>query len=377
MYAVSNAFHQAVANGAKQKAMLIFPDLVFTDEDIDVDAGIECDDSFNLEKDVAIGQKTSNEIRFALFNDLRLLNDYEFGEFIATLGVKIGEDTYQQNGSVMVTTGYASYIGDSAQPYLRRNGRAMDVQPSFPVKSMLACEGKLWVFNGSGRYAVYNDQTGANITSLNPVNAFMLHKSMGWKGKGIYYNPTSRILFIWERYEFCPLGVFDAERPNIPDQIRIDMTCHDRMMKFEKDMPSAEELGISYPTTIGTLFVKMCKYVGVPYRTASFINSGATIDEEPSSFQNVTMRTVIGWIAEAACSNARFDRDGYLVMDWYRNTSQSYSEKDYQEFQVYWYATQAIDKLVNRSTASGEDSEAGSGDVGYLIQDNPLLEGAG
>ena len=89
------------------------------------------------------------------------------------------------------------------------------------------------------------------------------------------------------------------------------------------------------------------------------------------------MRDVIGWIAEAAGSNARFDRDGYLVMDWlHTNTGQVYAETDYSEFQPYWYQTPRVDKLYNRRTADGDEKIRGNGSEGYLIQDNPLLNGA-
>ena len=378
MYAVSQAFHTAVAEGKPQKAMLIFKDAVFTHEDIDVETGIEFDDTFNTENDLAIGKTPSNEIRFALFNDDRLLNNYEFGEFIATIGVLIGTDTYTQAGSVMLTTKYASYIGASKAPFLRRNGSAMRVQPSFAVKSLLAYDKKLWAFSETGQYAVYNDTNGENITSQNPVNAFMRNKAKGWAGKGIYYNNSTRILFIYEagerqRYEFCPLGVFDADRPNVPDQIRIEMDCLDRMQKFEKDMPSASELGVSYPTTIKTLYTKMCDYLGVPYKDENFINATAEIASEPEDFKNVTMRTVLGWIAEAAASNARFNRDGILVMDWIRSTDQTCTESDYSDYGPYWYETKKISKLCVKDTSESEDTEIGSGDNTYLIQDNPLL----
>jgi hypothetical protein len=177
-----------------------------------------------------------------------------------------------------------------------------------------------------------------------------------------------------KRYEFVPLGWFTAERPNAPDQIVIQMTCYDFMQKFDQDMPTKEALGISYPTTIGNLFVRMCEYAGVQYRTATFINSTAVIQKEPS-FGASTMRDVLKWIAEAAGSNARFDRDGYLIMDWLRQTGQTYNANSYREFNPYWYATKKVDKLYNRDTQAGGEQTYGTGDEGYLIQDNPLLKG--
>ena len=380
MYTCSDAFHEAVRNGNEQKALLIFKDCVFTDHDICVDNGIQFNDYFNKEKDIAIGQTPSNELTFSLFNDERFLNNYEFGDFLATLGVLLDTETYTQRGSVTVITKYATYIGNASRPFLTRNGNVIPNQPNFAVDSILAYDGKVWVFNNNGSYAVYNDKTGENITAKNKLNAFMKNKVKQWAGKGIYYNKESRILFIYEsgirkRYEFVPLGWFTAERPNAPDVIRMDFTCYDNMLKFDVDMPSATEMGLKYPTTISNLFVKMCDYLGVQYKSADFINSTATIRSKPDDFDNATMRDVLKWIAEAAGSNAKFNRDGQLELVWFRKTTQAYTANGYREFQPYWYTTKKVTKLHNRDTQGSSETAYGEGDEGYLIQDNPLLRG--
>lgn len=382
MYDASAAFHEAVRNGKEQKALLIFDDCVFTDEDISVDEGIEFHDYFNLEEDLSIGQTPSNEISFSLFNDDRLLNDYEFGDFLATIGALVGTDRYTQYGNVVVTTQYATYIGNGSYPYVMRSNTILPSQPSFPVTSIAAYDGNVYCFGNDGRYAVYDDASGANVTGSHPLNAFMRKKGAGWKGKGIYFNRNSRILFIYQggvrkRFEFVPLGWFTAERPKAPDVILIDLTCYDYMQKFEKDMPKAEELGMEYPATIGTLYDSICRYVGVEHIADSFINSGATIQEEPADFEKATMRDVLKWIAEAAGSNARFNRDGKLVLDWLRDTSQNYEATGYKEFNPYWYTTTKVTKVFNRDTQDNEDYTCGDGEEAYLIQDNPLLKGVG
>ena len=380
MYPVSQAFHDAVANDNEQKALLIFDDCVFTDVDISVDHGIEFHDYFNTEEDISIGQTPSNEISFGLFNDDRLLNDYGFGDFLATLGVFIGSEPYTHYGSVTMITNQATYVGGATYPYMMRNNMALSSQPSFPVVSLLGYDGKVWCFSSDGRHVVYDDATGANITSQNPLNNFMKNKSKTWNGKGMFYNKNSRILFMYEggtrrRFEFCPLGWFTAERPKAPDVILIDLTCYDWMQKFEKDMPADADLGLTWPSTIGNLFVKMCNYAGVAYKTDSFINSSAVVSKRPEDFDTATMRDVLKWIAEAAGSNARFDRDGKLVMDWLRQTGQVYTANGYSEFNPYWYETKKVTKLYNRDTAEGIDRMRGSGNECYLIQDNPLLKG--
>jgi hypothetical protein len=106
-----------------------------------------------------------------------------------------------------------------------------------------------------------------------------------------------------------------------------------------------------------------------------FINSTATITSEPDEFENTTMRQVLQWIAEAAASVLRFNRDGQLVFDWLRSTSLALDEGNYSEFAPYWYETKVIDKLYNRRTENGADNTVGTGENAYLIQDNPLLRG--
>lgn len=379
MYKCSDAFHEAVKAGKEQKALLIFGDCVFTDEDINVTNGIEFHDYFNTEDDLSIGQAVSNEISFSLFNDDRLLNDYEFGDFLATLGVLVQTKTYQQYGAVTVATSKAKYIGNLTSPYITRNGTAL-ASPGFPVKSIMCYDNKVYAFDAAGRYRVYNDSTGADITNQNKLNAFMQNKSKNWKGKGIFYNKDSRYLFIYESgdekiYEFCPLGVFTAERPNAPDVIQIDMTCYDFMQKFDEDMPSASKLKLSYPATIGALFKAMCDYLKVKFDQTEFINARATISAEPDDFSSATMRDVLKWIAEAAGSNARFNRDGVLQLVWLNETDQSYEANNYSEFDPYWYKTKKVTKLYNRDTQDVTDKTYGTGDECYVIQDNPLLKG--
>lgn len=381
MYQASNAFHQAVANGNHQIALLIFPDALFSSSDIDVDAGIEFNDYFNMEEDISIGQCLSNEISFCLFNDRRLLNDYGFGEFTATIGVQVGAEAAAFTGNCMIQDGADMYVGRDTSPYLRKNGSAMANAPAWPVKGLLSLDGKLFAFGANNNVKVYDEATGNVLDE--PVNAFMLDKAKrDIFGKGVRYDGGERELGIWKNgqkytYEFVPLGVFTADRPNVPDVIRIDMRCNDRMTELDKDWPGSAAMGISYPTTVGTLFEKICTYYNIPYRTSTFINSTATVGREPDEFESTTSRTVLKWIAEAAASNARIDRDGYMVLDWLKTTEQSYDENDYTDFGPYWYETQVVDKVYNRSTQDAGEKVKGTGEVGYLIQDNPLLKGVG
>lgn len=378
MYSASNAFHNAVKNDAHQIALLIFDDAVFTNDDIVVENGIEFNDYFNTDENLSIGQALSNEISFSIFNDPRLLNNYTFGDFTATIGAQIGNETIQQTGIVYAQSANHTYVAYNTTPYLKRDGVATSAQPGSKVVSILIYDGIVYCGLANGTVRAYKDSNGS--TQSVSMNNFMKAQLQKWAGKGIAYNAGTRMLKIWEgtklrTYEFVPLGKFTAERPNVPAVNVIDFTCYDFMQKFEKDMPSAETLGFSYPVTLGTLFEKMCNHVGVSYRSSSFINSGATIQKKPDAFDDATMREVMQWIAEAAASNARFDRDGYLVLDWIHDTDQEIDETGYSEFNPYWYETKTVNKLYNQASNGEYVNTYGSGSEGYLIQDNPLLEG--
>lgn len=378
MYTASTAFHEAVADGKPQMAILLFEDAVFTNQDIRVDNGVELNEYFNTDEDLSIGQTPSSELTFTLFNDEGYLDDYVFGEFLATLGVQLSETIAGYDTEVYLVCGNHTWTVEEDGMLIKRDGVAVSAQPENPVTCGMAYDGKVY-FMGANSGIVYTNSSGA-VDEETPINRFMKHKGFRLKGYGAYYNKNTRILKVYYNnrvttYEFVPLGIFTADRPNVPTVIEIDFTCYDRMQKFEIDMPSSTDLNISYPTTIGTLYTKMCDYVGVSYETATFLNSDADITSEPEEFSSNTMRKVLGWIAEAAASNARFDRDGVLKLDWVRTTTQELDESNYSSFEPYWYETEQVTKLYNRDTASGEDKTYGDGGVGYLIQDNPLLKG--
>lgn len=377
MYNVSNGFHAAIANGNEQKALLIFPDGFFTDEDIVVDRGIELNDNFNMEEDLSIGQATSNELHFSLVNEDRLLNNYEFGEFSAYIGVQTSTGTYSSSGTIYARNGSNTYVATSYYPYLTRNGSAMAQVPGSALTNIIIFNGMVYCFMRNGSVQVYNDSTGAAV--LTTVPAHMTERYKQATMTGMCFDKSTRLLKIWRggwlyTYEFCPLGCFIAKRPKAPDVIQIDMTCYDAMTKFDGDMST---VSVTYPITISSLFARICTEVGVEYILPNpFINGNAVISSKPKDFDNATIRDVLKWIAEAACANARINRDGKVILDWIRTgTGQVLGTGNYSEFTPYWYETKKVTKLYNRDIQGGTQTTYGSGTEGYLIQDNPLLRG--
>lgn len=228
--------------------------------------------------------------------------------------------------------------------------------PSAEIRfDMLNDEGQLEEFE----FGTFKAWLGARIDSGTPSNTAKTKTYTGTAYDGLY--------------EFTPLGVFVADRPAVVKKKILSITANDQMQLFDVDMPSATDLGLSYPTTLSNLFVKLCAYVGVPYKSATFLNSDVTVSAAPEDFEDATMREVLGWIAEAACSIARFDRDGNLEMAWFNVVNSVYDEHDYTDFTPTWYETKAIDGLHVRNSNSETETSLGLSNNNYLIQDNPFL----
>lgn len=177
-------------------------------------------------------------------------------------------------------------------------------------------------------------------------------------------------------YAFSPLGVFYAEKPNVLIKKTISVTAYDQMLLLETDMPSAETLGITYPTTIADIYEAICTHLNITASSSQFLNYDLVVSAEPKELSKAKIREVIGWIAECACSIARFNRDGGLEFAWFVNPDVSYSEANYSDFVYSWYQTKAIDGLYCRDTDTSTDTIEGDDKTNnYLILDNPFLKG--
>ena len=228
--------------------------------------------------------------------------------------------------------------------------------PSAEIQfTMLNDEGQLANFE----FGTFKAYLGAKITSGTPAASAKTVMFSGTRWNGLY--------------EFSPLGTFNAQRPGIVRKLMIDVDANDQMILFDVDMPSKAALGITYPITLANLAIAMCAYVGVSLKTDSFLNSDLVVSDEPDQFKNATMREVLAWIAEAACSNARFSRNGLLEFVWFNPVNKTYNESNYSDFTPTWYETKAIDGLHIRNADSTTEYTIGTGDNAYMIQDNPFL----
>ena len=120
MVTLSTKMQNAIAAGAPQRFMLEFPDsqgrygasyvTIFSNEEISVSAGVRMDAAFNSDQELTIGSCPSTEIQFTLLNDKRQLENFNFGECKAYMGVKIEAPATSQSKNVEFDDGLYEFI---------------------------------------------------------------------------------------------------------------------------------------------------------------------------------------------------------------------------------------------------------------------------
>lgn len=407
----SDAFHGAVKAGEKQRVLLHFldDDLHLTNDDITA-SGIHYENYFCPEEELAIGLTQSSEISFSIFNENHRFSNMSFGEFTASIGTVTSRSRYEKTGNVCVEYSGDKISGNREYPYLWVNGIAIGEQPNFPIESILVADGVVYCVGNNGEYAAYRKMDfGVGQWGSVSQNTWNQMYAMTWydamlvqAADGQYHQYANaeipaimidsikryadrRIGLVVERadtitdylpdgvketYTYVKLGTFFAERPAKTKVNIISVEGHDAMSLFDV---STEQMPITFPITLKELLNNVCKFVGVSHKVGSFINDDIELDESSDIFQNTTARDVVGFIAEAACANAKFDHDGDLYFAWWSESDLVIDENDYAEFVPFEYTVKQIDRLQVRNSDSDIGILVGSGTNGYVIQENPFL----
>lgn len=103
--------------------------------------------------------------------------------------------------------------------------------------------------------------------------------------------------------EWCPLGVFFVSRRYIRGKYA-SIICYDKMYSLDMDYTCS----LSVPTTTSALLREICSNNGI---TCSNYGEDFEVKKIPS---DCTVKDVIGYIAALNYCNAKFNRDGSLVL---------------------------------------------------------------
>ena len=433
MIQASNAFHEAVTSGAKQRALLYFYDqgVYLTNDDLVIDS-LSGSEMFNPDEDLRLGSCSSATIDFSIFNEDGRFNGFGFGRFKAYTGVMVDSGTYNHEGLVTAVYSGNTIVGSDTKPYLKINGAAPEDQPLSPVKGILVYNNTLYCLLADDSYWAYRFATstwedyevytwealeastwgeiegdsGGADTDFNVGHLWQDWDQTTWADMkaytwnelrnadtiqpilralaaryienniGVVVNNERNIDFYfsngtYESYEYLSRGVFIADRPVRVKSRIIEVSGYDLMTLFDKDMSDFE---ISYPATAIQILDAVCVYCGVTNNVnPNFLGHDLTFEEDPLIWQNVTARQVVSWIAEAAGRNARINKDGGLEFVWFTETGLTIDENNYVEFLPYEYVVHQIDKLQIRNSNSDIGVLIGEGTNGYIIQENPFL----
>lgn len=408
----SAAFHAAIKNGAKQRALIYFYDdgLWLTNDDI-VSGGITYENDFCAEEDMTIGLTSCANISFSIFNEKHRLDYMKFGKFRASIGVVTETGTYTPEGNVTIIYGEDTISGHEEYPYVRVNGTAPNDQPDFPIKSILVMNESIYCLGDNEKFIVYKRTSSkdakwgdidgytwrivASMTwgslrkvssdegtsyykdSLGQINKLMLVTSERYVNRqiGIVVKSDDTIIDYLpngktETYTYVDLGLFYADRPAKTKTNIVSIDGYDGMSKFEV---STENMPITFPITLYGLLDTVCGFVGIEHKVKSFENHDITLTEATDIFKNTTAREVLGFISEAAGVNAKIDYDGKLMFAWWSDTDLVLGESDYSTFVPIEYTVKPIDRLQIRNSDTDIGVLVGSGTNGYVIQENPFL----
>ena len=175
-----------------------------------------------------------------------------------------------------------------------------------------------------------------------------------------------------DNFEYITLGIFKGERPEKVRGKLINFSAYDRMVYFDI---SAEDFitGLTFPTTLGEIYQKLCSFVGVNPVSLTFINSDKQFTFNPFSSADYTAREILAWIAEAAGAYARFNPSGNVELTWFTNKSHTILRTDRFEMSESEFTTPAIDKLEVYNSYGDQLVTSGTGSNTYVISDNPFL----
>lgn len=168
------------------------------------------------------------------------------------------------------------------------------------------------------------------------------------------------------KVEYVPLGRFNIDYD--PRQRNtIELKAIDNMINLDKPYSLSK---LSYPATLYQIYVDICNVADVSIGTTNFINKDYIVNKRPEG--DLSLRDVLGYVAELTGSFARMNRNGALELKWYTPTGLTLNPSNRFDFKP-------SDDLVRIKgiMATVEDKTYLSGNEDYAIDltENPLLQG--
>ena len=373
-YAVSQDFKTKIKDGiTPQKIALVFSDLYFTDEDIEQN-GVSISETFSTDEHLSFGACPSAVLSFGVIAK-SLLSGYEFGDCSAYIGVQTSTASFTMPSGTNAYVVIGANVWTATASGVFVNGARIS---SGKFNSLL--------YDGTDLYAFGSTFSLKINPSDNSFVTYLPHKFMAQKmltPHSIAVITSGGVITgasVWTSdsligYEFCPMGVFEVEKPKktVGEVVTIQ-DAYDHMKWFDVD--ATEFLGsLTYPKTLSQIYVALCNYIGVPYASATFPYSTVSYANSPFSDTSCTCRDILSWIAERARKVAKFDRIGRLSLEWVGSAvaeSLTTSDIGMDDYDCSEYHTEAVTGVLLKST-SGTSLSFGSMDNPYSVMGNPFI----
>ena len=381
MLNVSEAFRTAIRNGAPQRALLRFSNATFGNSDISITGGgIRLTEIINGDTNLHYGLCSSARLEVSLLNSFGQLEDFEFGEFRASLGVLTKTEMlpYDSWSFVVTQQGNVFTVGADGQLYV--NGNLANMQISWPLRLIVLDGNTLYAFGDGGNvlcgHVAVDGVTLEPVTRPVNINTAMHSKIERLMKAKVGFRVVDNELVEYSKgradtYEFAPLGTFIAPKPSVLRKVVIELEAEDKMQLFDSDL---SDVNFTYPLTMTQAYYTLCQSVGVEHIAQNIPNGDLTLTSKPDLFDGATKRDVLGWIAEASATYARFNREGKLELTRFNETGVEYDEHNYVSASPSAYSVKPYGKLHIRNADSNIEQVVGEGENAYLIQDNPFLK---
>ena len=173
--------------------------------------------------------------------------------------------------------------------------------------------------------------------------------------------------FVWEKDGVIRGRYYITEVTKESDKYSI--TAYDAMTLLDKPI---SVLNISYPVTVSALATQIATYMGCT--VSGTINNGSLSVSELDEL--TTIRTVLGYIAEASGCSVKVDGSDHLCFMYYADSGTTITASEYISLNVADYTCAAIDNVTIFNSEGEIQATAGSGSNSLFIGQNPFLEEA-
>ena len=147
------------------------------------------------------------------------------------------------------------------------------------------------------------------------------------------------------------------------------VTAYDAMVLLERTIT---KLNVTYPVTAAALATMIATYIGCTVSGTIYNGSLSVMSLDGLT----TIRTVLGYIAEASGASVKIDGSDHLCFMYYADSGTTITASEYVKLEVADYTCAAIDNVTIYNSEGRVQATAGTGTNALYIGQNPFLESA-